>query len=147
MNNMTNSQYEECIKACLECLEACNTYFTSCLKEEHIDLMRECIKLDRECTDICGLAITAMQTESRHMKEICALCALMCKLCAEECTRHDHEHCQKCAEACRKCAQVCEKWQDEIIIRCKQKSPFNGRGLLFLIIVNCQLKSNTVNSS
>ncbi len=106
---MTNVQYEECIKACLDCLEACNTCFSSCLKETDIDMMRECIILDRECADICILAITAMQTESRNMKEICALCALICRSCAEECAKHNHEHCQKCAEACRKCAEDCEK--------------------------------------
>lgn len=24
------------------------------------------------------------------MKEICALCALICRICAEECSKHDH---------------------------------------------------------
>ncbi|KIL49434.1 four-helix bundle copper-binding protein [Jeotgalibacillus soli] len=103
------TQYEKCIEACLECLEACNYCFRSCLEEEDVSMMTGCIRLDRECADACQLAITAMQTNSPHVKEICQLVATICAACADECAKHDHEHCKQCAEACRNCAEACEE--------------------------------------
>ncbi len=65
---MMIQQYEDCIRACLESLETCNTCFTSCLKEEHIDMMRECIKLDRQehCQNVRMLVVF----ERMHEKDV-----------------------------------------------------------------------------
>lgn len=104
-----NQQYEECLEACKQCLEACNHCYSACLGEEDVKMMADCIRSDRECADVCALAITAMQTNSPNVREICGLCAEICASCADECSKHDHDHCQHCAEACRKCAEACRK--------------------------------------
>ncbi|MEH7884879.1 four-helix bundle copper-binding protein [Bacillus sp. JJ1609] len=88
-------------------MEACNVCFDSCLKEENVKMMAECIRLDRECAEICGLAVTAMQTNSHFVKQICGLCSEICETCGNECKQHDHEHCQRCADTCFKCAEAC----------------------------------------
>ncbi len=106
---MVNQQYQDCIQACLECIEACNVCFDSCLKEDNVKMMAECNRLDRECAEICGMAVTAMQTGSRFVNQICGLCADICDACGNECNKHEHDHCQKCAEACFKCAEECRK--------------------------------------
>ena len=82
---------------------------SSCLREEDVKAMARCIELDRDCADICSLAAVLMSRNSELAKEFCALCAKVCRACAEECEKHQMEHCQRCAEACRKCAEECER--------------------------------------
>jgi len=48
-----------------------------------------------------------MSGGSEFAPQLCALCADVCRACAEECSRHDMDHCQQCAEACRRCEQAC----------------------------------------
>ena len=50
----------------------------------------------------------AMARNSEHAAAICALCAQICKACAEECAKHEADHCKSCAQACLKCAQECD---------------------------------------
>ncbi|MFG1731490.1 four-helix bundle copper-binding protein [Paenibacillus sp. 843] len=102
-------KYNECIEACLQCMNACNVCYVSCLKEYELAKLRDCISLDRECADICAFAAQAMSRKSPYVKEICELCMKACLACAEECGKHDHEHCKQCAEACRKCAEACRE--------------------------------------
>ncbi|WP_148631231.1 four-helix bundle copper-binding protein [Bacillus sp. E214] len=104
---MNKDMYQVCIDACIECIDACNVCFDACLEEDHMKMMAYCIRLDRECADICALAVKSMQSNSPFAKEICNLCAVICKACGEECQKHDHDHCQKCAGACFKCADAC----------------------------------------
>ena len=82
---------------------------SACLREEDVKAMARCIELDRDCADICSLAAVLMSRDSELAKEFCALCAKVCRACAEECGKHQMDHCQECAEACRKCAEECER--------------------------------------
>ncbi|WP_412104690.1 four-helix bundle copper-binding protein [Viridibacillus arenosi] len=91
----------------MEYLEACNTCFDSCLKEDDVKMMTKCIRYDRACADACMFAIQAMVSNSPFIDEICNLCADICERCAEECAKHNHEHCQQCARTCQKCADAC----------------------------------------
>ncbi|GAB6989008.1 four-helix bundle copper-binding protein [Paenibacillus pini] len=104
-----DQQYQECIEASLDCMNACNICYVSSLKEYDLAMLRECIRLNRECADICDLAAQSMQRNSPFLKEICELCILACDACAAECGKHEHDHCKACAEACRKCADTCRQ--------------------------------------
>ncbi len=104
---MMTQHAEACLEACVSCIEAFNTCFSRCLKEQAHHDLSGCIRLDRECADICELAVKAMQTDSPFMKQICALCADVCEACGTECQKHDHDHCQACAKSCFACAEQC----------------------------------------
>ncbi|KKB34168.1 Ferredoxin [Bacillus thermotolerans] len=49
-----NPIYEECVKACLACMEARNVCYDACLKEENVKMMADCIRTDRECAGTCA---------------------------------------------------------------------------------------------
>ncbi|WP_308721995.1 four-helix bundle copper-binding protein [Paenibacillus polysaccharolyticus] len=104
---MTQQQYQQCIDACLECMNACNVCYISSLKEYDLAKLRDCIRMNRECADICAFAAQAMTRGSDFIGEICELCVKACEACAAECGKHAHDHCQACAEACRRCAEAC----------------------------------------
>jgi hypothetical protein len=91
-------------------MEQCNRCFDECLKEDDVKMMADCIRLDRECADMCAFAAKAMQSNSPFAKEICALCAKICRACGDECAKHEHhQHCKDCADACYRCAEACEQ--------------------------------------
>jgi hypothetical protein len=104
---MTRIQYQECIDACIQTMNACNYSYVSSLKEYHLEMLRDSIRLDRECADICSFAIQAMTRQSPFVAQILALCAEICEACANESSKHVHMHCQDCIEACRRCAEAC----------------------------------------
>jgi hypothetical protein len=107
MNNYHN--YQSCIEACLRCAALCNHCASACTKEEHIAAMARCIRLDMECAAMCYAAAQLMSMDSDRVKDICALCAVVCEECARECTQHDNEHCRECAAQCTNCADECLK--------------------------------------
>jgi hypothetical protein len=104
---MTRIQYQECIDACMKCMDACNYSYVSSLKEYDLAALRESIQLDRECADICSFAIQAMSRQSPFVVEILRLCADICERCADASSRHGLIHCQKCIDACRSAAMAC----------------------------------------
>ncbi|CDZ79504.1 hypothetical protein BN59_03822 [Legionella massiliensis] len=107
---MAHEQYQSCIDACLACVTECEHCATACLQEDKVKDMVCCIQLDRDCGQLCSLAAEMMARGSKYAKEICALCAKVCRDCAKECGKHQQmDHCKRCAEACNRCAEECEK--------------------------------------
>ncbi|AIQ47670.1 hypothetical protein R70723_18550 [Paenibacillus sp. FSL R7-0273] len=104
---MTRIQYQECIDACIKCMNACNYSYVSSLKEYDLASLRESIRLDRECADICSYAVQAMTRQSPFVAEILRLCAEICERCADESSKHMQTHCQECIDACRSAAMAC----------------------------------------
>lgn len=100
--------YQTCIDACLKCANACEFCATSCLNEQDVQSMTKCIQLDRDCADICYLAAKYMARGSQFAKQLCVLCAQICKICGDECSKFPAQHCKDCADACYKCATECE---------------------------------------
>jgi hypothetical protein len=109
MSHEKYEDYQDCIAACNACIVACNHCAACCLQEPDVKAMAQCIALDSDCAQVCQLAVSFMSGGSDHVGAVCALCADICRSCAEECARHDVDHCQQCAEACRHCAQECER--------------------------------------
>lgn len=111
---MTRIQYQECIDACIECMNTCNYSYVSSLKEYDLASLRESIRLDRECADICSFAVQAMTRQSPFVAEILRLCAEICERCAEERSKHQHNLCQECIAACRNAALACRLISDAV---------------------------------
>ncbi|MGQ7958031.1 four-helix bundle copper-binding protein [Pseudomonas sp. SP16.1] len=106
---MHNSNFESCIKACLDCAVACDHCFGACLSEQQVQMMVRCIQLDRECSEVCRLAACLMASGSESASAFGKVCADICRKCGEECAKHEAEHCQQCAKACMSCAEECSR--------------------------------------
>ncbi|STX50159.1 putative cysteine-rich protein yhjQ [Legionella busanensis] len=107
---MSHQQYEACIKACQACALECEHCAAACSQEDNCKEMAQCIALDHDCAAICAMAVEMMARGSGFAKEVCRLCAQICRACGDECSKHEHmEHCKRCAEACYQCAEECER--------------------------------------
>jgi hypothetical protein len=106
---MAHELYDECIKSCIACANACEHCETSCLSDSNVKPMADCIQLSHDCAEICRLAAAWMTREGRFAATISEVCAVVCTACAAECGKHQREHCQTCARACRDCAELCRR--------------------------------------
>jgi len=109
MSHEKYEEYQDCIAACHACAVACNHCAACCLQEPDVKEMVRCIGLDSDCAQLCEVAVALMSGGSEYAPQLCALCADVCRACAEECSRHEMDHCQQCAEACRRCEQACSE--------------------------------------
>lgn len=100
----------EMISVLADCQAACNFCFHSCLEEAEVKMMARCIMLDRDCSEICGLTISMVASESEFATKALELCIAACDECARECRKHRYDHCEKCAEACEKCSEACREY-------------------------------------
>ena len=102
-----------CIDACFSAVETCTACADACLSEEDPDTLLQCIRLDLDCANVCVMTSTLASTHTGSNPQVLrgaiTLCALACRLCAEECEKHapGHVHCRTCAEQCRTCEQAC----------------------------------------
>jgi hypothetical protein len=106
---MSHEKFQSCIDACYECATLCDHCAAACLKESDVKMLANCIELDIYCADICRLTAHFMAKGEKYAGEACALCAKVCRDCADECARHKHGHCKACSEACSKCAEECSR--------------------------------------
>ena len=71
------------------------------------------MRLTLDCADLCatiGRIVTrGTGLNESLLAEVLNTCALVCRLCGDECESHAgrHEHCRICAAACRSCAEAC----------------------------------------
>nr|WP_297382702.1 four-helix bundle copper-binding protein [uncultured Roseateles sp.] len=98
---------EPCMRACAEALLATRQCANACIRSGDRTL-EACALLDLDCAAVCEATLGALSRESEHHGDFCALCAHLCRACAEECERHSHAHCKRCAQACRACAEACD---------------------------------------
>jgi hypothetical protein len=93
----------------------CSLFCTSCADAcvaEEMD-MAQCIRTCLDCADVC--AATARLAVRRTAQNIDVLrsqlktCIEACETCAAECENHGNEHCALCAKMCRECADDCRK--------------------------------------
>lgn len=102
----------ECIEACEEALHACHECAAADIRE-NVDA--QCALINLDCADICAATLTALARGSDHHGDFCALCAHLCRVCAQACAPHaaKHAHCRRCQQACEACAAACEKHAKE----------------------------------
>lgn len=102
-----------CIEACYDCAQTCSSCADACIAEEEVAKLRQCIRRNLDCADICtatgSLASRHVGPDQEVLRSAIELCALACRLCAEECEKHasHHEHCKICAAECRRCERAC----------------------------------------
>jgi hypothetical protein len=104
---MNQQDFSSCIEACNDCAIACDNCAAACLQEQDVKMMARCIALDIDCAQLCRLAAGAMARGGEAAEAICAACAQVCDMCADECGKHQMQHCQDCATSCRRCAAEC----------------------------------------
>ncbi|HTU11107.1 MAG TPA: four-helix bundle copper-binding protein [Allosphingosinicella sp.] len=104
---------QRCIEHCYACAQACSACADACLAEPAVFALRNCIRLNLDCADLCAtigrIATRGTGSNEALMAELLNSCALICRMCADECQRHAgrYEHCRICAAACRACAESC----------------------------------------
>lgn len=104
---MSTLQHESCIKALSDCIAACAICARSGASETNEHAMADCVMLNTDCMEICRLAISCMERDSKMVTAICEACADACERCQEECDKYLLDYCKVCAEACRTCAMEC----------------------------------------
>lgn len=110
MHHQQDPKMQNCIQACWECRDECQTaLFTHCLYEGGKHTEAEHVKLMADCIQICQTAADFMTRESSMHIAICAACAEICEACARSCEKIDSDHMKQCAETCRRCAQSCRE--------------------------------------
>ncbi|MDB6166944.1 MAG: ferredoxin [Lacunisphaera sp.] len=65
------------------------------------------IELCRSCARLCSMAVDELGLGSAYLVQICGLCAVVCRACAEECSEHAAAHYRACATACLRAAAAC----------------------------------------
>lgn len=105
--------YKSCIDACLNCAAICNHCASSCLEEDHVQMMTSCIKLDMECAAICYATAQVLSMGGSQAKEMAMICAEICDACSIECAKHDNKHCRECSDICHNCANQCRNIEVE----------------------------------
>jgi hypothetical protein len=111
-NQDSPQQLDDCIKACAEALQACEACAAADIQAD-ADSMARCALINMDCADICAATLRALARRSPHHGDFCAICAHICRACADECAKHKHEHCVRCKEACQRCASACAKHASE----------------------------------
>lgn len=101
----------ECIENCLECHAVCVQTEVRCLELGGMHAAHGHITLLHDCAGICAASADAMLRGSPRHVRFCALCAEVCRECADECARMAGGDAlmERCAETCRRCADSCER--------------------------------------
>lgn len=103
------NKIQSCIDACAKCTQACYECFHACLNEPDLSARKDCVSMLVECAMMCQMSVATMSMNGKYLNEHCALCAVICDKCAEECAMFNEDHCRKCAEICHMCADECRK--------------------------------------
>jgi hypothetical protein len=111
----TNDVLIRCIEHCYDCAQVCTSCADACLGEEQVQQLTQCIRLNLDCADICAAtgAVASRRTGSNEdtIRAMLQACALVCRMCGEECRKHAqmHEHCEICASMCEMCGEACRE--------------------------------------
>lgn len=100
-------EMSECIDDCLVHRECLDTAMQRCIElgGTHVEPRR--LRLILSCSELCQAAARLMMIGTEHHRQICRVCAEVCKECEEDCARLGDM--ESCVEACRRCAESCRK--------------------------------------
>jgi hypothetical protein len=94
-NDVTRTQCLSAADCCAELLSLGN------------QLKRGCREMLEACVRICSVAAEELSLNSACRRQVCALCAVLCRACHDECRQHAGELFERCAEACDQAARDC----------------------------------------
>lgn len=97
-----------CIEDCERCHRLClRMAMTHCLEQGGDHLEPPHFRVMLACAEICRTTADAMLASYALYEELCAVCARICRDCAESCERVGEL--EECALACRACAESCTR--------------------------------------
>jgi hypothetical protein len=104
-------ELQQAINDTAKCHEACEKAIEHCLQKGGKHAAPEHLKLLIDCAEICKTDLGFMARQSDFHGETCAICANICRKCAESCEKlaSDDPVMKEGVEACRKCAESCGK--------------------------------------
>ncbi len=110
-STQTSTEMQQCVDECMRCHAICLATVGHCLElgGKHADPAH--IGLLHDCAQICATSADFMLRGSSLHWRTCAVCAEVCRACAEDCDRiaGGDEMMQRCAQECRRCAESCER--------------------------------------
>jgi hypothetical protein len=80
---------------------------THCLETGGEHLAPQHFRLMIDCAAICATAADFMLHKSQFHRQVCGLCAQVCRECATDCEKLDGM--EECVRACNACAEACAK--------------------------------------
>lgn len=93
---------------CTRCHQICLTGSGHVLRQGGDLADARHIRLLSDCVELCETNSNFMLRGSPFAQETAALCAEICRQCADELDGSDDAVIQTCADACRDCAEACE---------------------------------------
>ena len=78
------SPYDACILACRKCIVACESVLST-VGDTFPPPWAQAVNLCTACVRACQVAVEEMTVGSTMAGQTCALCAVLCRACAEEC--------------------------------------------------------------
>ena len=103
-----SKEMSDCIDASLHCQKVClGLAMTHCLETGGEHVAPQHFRLMIDCAAVCATTADFMLHKSQFDREMCRLCATVCRTCAEDCARLDGM--EDCVKACNVCAEACTK--------------------------------------
>jgi hypothetical protein len=104
-------QMRECIENCLQCHALCLEVHQQCLRLQGGHTEADHMRTLLDCAQSCMVSADFMLRMSPHHRAYCAVCAEVCRECADSCERTGGEDAvmERCAEACRRCESTCRQ--------------------------------------
>lgn len=97
---------DSCLQACLHCHEICRKTAFDMSPAAAQEMNADDIRMLFECAELCQLSANWQLSGSQYSRQICAVCAQVCRECERRCTgKIDMEECEY---VCRRCAESCE---------------------------------------
>lgn len=81
-----SSPYDACILACRKCVVACESALST-VGETFPPAWEQAMNLCSACIRSCEVAIEELALGSSMASKTCALCAVLCRSCADECSQ------------------------------------------------------------
>jgi hypothetical protein len=101
-----SAEMMRCIDDCERCHRLClRMVMTHCLEQGGECLEPPLVRVMLACAELCRTTADAMLAGYALYEELCAVCARVCRDCAESCKRLGEL--QECVDACRRCSESC----------------------------------------
>ena len=104
---MINPTYASGVAACESCARMCQDCISRLSGAALSGPLEHAAELCESARRICAIAAEEMRLNSGFLTQVCALSAVICRACADECRQQEGEGWQACADACWRAAQEC----------------------------------------
>ena len=104
---MLSHLHSRCVDACRECIAACESCLGFLGAPSLADRATHCAEVCHSSIRLCRLVIEELELRSVFSIQVCALCAVICRACAEECEAWAGPAWRECAAACLRAAAEC----------------------------------------